>query len=237
MKKQQCKQCGKEFTLSESELEYFKQKSLHIPKRCHECREANQSIAAYQQQHKNRSNGRPGSNNSKTNWIYLSLVVIIAIAAIVVPMLIHLTSMGIDFKTGEYKEPSYKISDDTAIDQNKAINSENKDDNKVTEKESAPKTAHVAVKKETKYLFKTVALRKEHFEKHGIEMGFTLEKEYETAAFKVINSPHALHKTEKTDGDDVYYIESTNDFVIVSTDGWIRTYFRPDEGKAYYDKQ
>ena len=37
--------------------------------------------------------------------------------------------------------------------------------------------------------------------------------------------------------DDVYYLESTNEFVIVATDGYIRTYFKPDDGKAYYDRQ
>ena len=52
-----------------------------------------------------------------------------------------------------------------------------------------------------------------------------------------ISSPDALHKLEKEDGDDVYYIESTNEFVIVSTDGYIRTYFNPDSGKDYFDRQ
>ena len=37
--------------------------------------------------------------------------------------------------------------------------------------------------------------------------------------------------------DDVYYLEETNEFVIVSTKGYIRTYFKPDSGKRYYDKQ
>ena len=30
---------------------------------------------------------------------------------------------------------------------------------------------------------------------------------------------------------------ATNDFVVVSTDGFIRTYFRPDSGKSYFDRQ
>lgn len=36
---------------------------------------------------------------------------------------------------------------------------------------------------------------------------------------------------------DVYYVESTNEFVIVSTDGYIRTYFKPDAGISYYNRQ
>ena len=53
----------------------------------------------------------------------------------------------------------------------------------------------------------------------------------------VVNDPDSLHKTEKEDGDDVYYKEDTNEFVVVSTDGYIRTYFNPDAGRKYFDRQ
>lgn len=53
----------------------------------------------------------------------------------------------------------------------------------------------------------------------------------------VIHAPEALHKLEAEDGDDVYYLEATNEFVIVSTDGYIRTYFYPSDGKEYFDRQ
>lgn len=43
--------------------------------------------------------------------------------------------------------------------------------------------------------------------------------------------------TEAEDGDDVYYIEDTNEFVVVSPDGYLRTYFNTDAGKDYYDRQ
>jgi pyocin large subunit-like protein len=68
-------------------------------------------------------------------------------------------------------------------------------------------------------------------------MGFSSAKEYEKAAAAVVANSSALHKKEAEDGDDVYYIESTNEFVIVSTDGYIRTYFNPDTGIAYYNRQ
>ena len=38
-----CVQCGKVFSLSDSELEFFKSKNLSIPKRCRECREQNKT--------------------------------------------------------------------------------------------------------------------------------------------------------------------------------------------------
>ena len=87
------------------------------------------------------------------------------------------------------------------------------------------------------YYFRSQSTLDSHYEKHGIEMGFSSAEEYEAAASDVANSPDALHKTEKEDGDDVYYIEATNEFVVVSTDGYIRTYFLPSGGKAYFDRQ
>ena len=86
------------------------------------------------------------------------------------------------------------------------------------------------------YTFRNEELLKSHYEKHGIEMGFSTE-EYQTAASLVVNNPKALHKKEKEDNDDVYYLEETNEFVIISTDGYIRTYFNPNSGIEYYNRQ
>ena len=68
-------------------------------------------------------------------------------------------------------------------------------------------------------------------------MGFSSATAYENAARNVVNNSNSLHKTEAEDGDDVYYLESTNEFVIVSTDGYIRTYFKPNDGIDYYNRQ
>lgn len=89
----------------------------------------------------------------------------------------------------------------------------------------------------TEYRFRNKSLLNNHYEKHGIEMGFESAEEYEKAASDVVNSPDALYKKEKEDNDDIYYIEETNEFVVVSTDGYLRTYFLPDKGKAYFDRQ
>lgn len=87
------------------------------------------------------------------------------------------------------------------------------------------------------YTFRYDSLLEEHYQKHGIEMGFATKEDYVAAANVVICSPDALHKLEAEDGDDVYYLEATNEFVIVSTDGYIRIYFYPSSGKDYYDRQ
>ncbi|MCR5250860.1 MAG: hypothetical protein K6E50_09675 [Lachnospiraceae bacterium] len=92
-------------------------------------------------------------------------------------------------------------------------------------------------KQKKEYRFRSKKQLDQHYEKHGIEMGFATAAEYEAAASAVINDPAALHKTEKEDGDDVYYLEASNEFVILSGDGYIRTYFLPAQGKKYYDRQ
>ena len=85
--------------------------------------------------------------------------------------------------------------------------------------------------------FRNRKLLNDHFEKHGRDMGFASAEEYEKAAAVAAANPNALHKIESDDGDDVYYVEATNEFVVVSTDGYIRTYFLPDSGIKYFNKQ
>ena len=85
--------------------------------------------------------------------------------------------------------------------------------------------------------FRNETLLDDHFEKHGKEMGFKDAESYLEAACKVVENRKSLHKTEAEDGDDVYYLESTNEIVIVSSDGYIRTYFCPEDGIEYYNRQ
>lgn len=87
------------------------------------------------------------------------------------------------------------------------------------------------------YTFRNDSLLDSHYEKHGIEMGFDSAEAYEAAANAVIADENALHKQEAEDGDDIYYLEDTNEFVVVSGDGYIRTYFEPSSGMAYYERQ
>lgn len=87
------------------------------------------------------------------------------------------------------------------------------------------------------YTFRNRTLLEQHFSKHGSEFDYATAEEYEKGASDVINSDDALHKTEAEDGDGIYYIEDTNEFVVLSTDGYIRTYFKPNDKKDYYDRQ
>lgn len=88
-----------------------------------------------------------------------------------------------------------------------------------------------------KYKFRNNGLWEEHFEKHGGEFPYATKEEYLEGANIMLDNPDKLHKHEKEDGDDVYYLEETNEFIIVSRDGYLRTYFKPSKGKKYFDRQ
>lgn len=48
-----CVQCGREFELSQNEIDFYRSKGLDLPKRCKSCRDKNsgKSIAIYSQKH------------------------------------------------------------------------------------------------------------------------------------------------------------------------------------------
>jgi len=152
-------------------------------------------------------------------------------------------------------ETTTATENDTAVERDKTDNPE-KDGNEVTEAPTEDKSeAELQENPEetvifdvpgadsegaaewVEYHFRNQKLLDQHYEKHGRDMGFENAEEYESAACKVANDPNALHKNEKEDGDDIFYIEKTNEFVVISTDGYIRTYFYPDAGISYYYKQ
>ena len=87
------------------------------------------------------------------------------------------------------------------------------------------------------YYFRNDNLLEQHYEKHGMEMGFESMEAYEEAACAVIYHPDVLTKTEEEDGDYVYYVEESNEFVSLSPDGYIRTYFNPSAGIDYFNRQ
>lgn len=75
----------------------------------------------------------------------------------------------------------------------------------------------------------------EHFEKHNEDFGYASAEEYEAGANAVIHNPKALSKLESEDGDYVYFLESTGEFVVVSPKKVIRTYYLAD--RDYFDRQ
>ncbi|MBR6873662.1 MAG: hypothetical protein IKN17_09190 [Ruminococcus sp.] len=105
--------------------------------------------------------------------------------------------------------------------------------------QSESSAADSTAKEYKQYSFRSKKLFDSHYQKHGSEFGSITQEEYLKLANDLLNSDSdtILHKTEKEDGDDVYFDTATGYFLVLSTDGYIRTFFIPDKGIEYYNKQ
>ena len=79
----------------------------------------------------------------------------------------------------------------------------------------------------------------EHWEKHGREFPeFHTAQEYEQGALHFVSDPPPGTLTKTNDrGDTLYYDPATNTFAVKDRRGEPRTFFRPDDGRAYWDRQ
>lgn len=291
-----CKQCGKEFELSESEISFYKSKGLELPKRCKSCRNKNkgqsnnnrnssqakqeqklvsvaQSSQNNQQNHNREDSNRKDRNRENHNRNDKSYVVISAAAVLLVLLVFVLKSVfaapsesilvgedvvssNIPIKQempeealGEKTTETLEDAQGTRQQTEKEAKEQTQEQTDIrtqpeTQTEALAETEIVAaittieVVPETQnaaYHFRKPEYLTEHFQKHGAEFPYATQEEYLLGANNVIQNPNALHKLEAEDGDDVYYVESTREFVVVSTDGYIRTYFLTD--LDYYNRQ
>ena len=100
-------------------------------------------------------------------------------------------------------------------------------------------TTTADAKEYVSYKFRTKKQFEGHYEKHGKEFGDITQEQYLQKANDLINndSDTVLHKTEKEDGDYIFYDTVNNEILFLSTDGYIRTYFKPNRGIEYFNKQ
>ena len=77
-----CVQCGKSFELSESEIDFYRKKNLHLPKRCKECRQKNKQKQGVSSRENNSWNAQeqydmmPKQDNKKIGkWVYGVIIV------------------------------------------------------------------------------------------------------------------------------------------------------------------
>lgn len=183
MTTKKCVQCEQEFTITDSEIKFYQNKGLSIPKRCKACREQN----------KKRESTQQGTSKTPKKGLLTTLAVI------------FLGILGIFFNTTD-KVPNGNAS--------------------------------LVEQTQTKaYSFRNENALTGHFKKHKDEFDFVNATEYLQGANRVINHKDSLHKLEAEDGDNVYYLEATNELVIVSKDGYIRTYFKPSDKINYYNRK
>lgn len=206
--KRTCVQCGKEFDLSDGEIKFYRDKNLSLPKRCKECRAANKGNGNKTEPVEKPEEQKKSGKSGRYKFAGIAAAVALLAAG-----------------GGAY---SYNSSNQDNIQQPPAYEYSVEEEADVSTYEDAAAPV---------YRFRNNDYLMEHYEKHGRSMGFASAEEYQAAASDVVNDERALHKLEAEDGDDVYYVEETNDFVIVSSQGYIRTYFRPSAGRSYYDRQ
>jgi pyocin large subunit-like protein len=76
----------------------------------------------------------------------------------------------------------------------------------------------------------------QHFRKHGGEMGFATKEDYLRAAQALVRGGPGV-ETWRRGGDTLFFKEQTNEFAVLSDRNVIRTYFRPDDGRRYWERQ
>lgn len=87
--------------------------------------------------------------------------------------------------------------------------------------------------------FRSPDLLRSHWQKHGREFGPNVsEANYLSLARAFFNGDRKLMLFKHDgDGDTLQYRVETNEFGVLSGDGFIRTYFRPNDGIRYWNRQ
>ena len=84
--------------------------------------------------------------------------------------------------------------------------------------------------------FETPESMQKHYVKHGEEYGDISIESYLSLANELANMPVSddVEKIVRSDGSTAIYRFSANDFLVVTKDGSIRTFFKPKNGKEYW---
>lgn len=77
----------------------------------------------------------------------------------------------------------------------------------------------------------------EHFAKHGAELGITTKHEYLARARALVRGGPGVDTLRQRDGDTCYFRDATGEFAVLSASGVLRTYFRPNDGRRYFERQ
>ena len=79
----------------------------------------------------------------------------------------------------------------------------------------------------------------EHFQKHGGEFGRITRAEYLREAQRLRDAPvgGTIEEIRRDDGTVSRFDRSTGAFLAFNRDGTIRTFFKPNDGEAYFRRQ
>ena len=87
--------------------------------------------------------------------------------------------------------------------------------------------------------FRSRAQFNEHFQKHGAEFGRVTQQEYLRAAQTLRDAPvgGAIEEIRRPDGTVSRFDRASGAFIAFNADGTIRTFFKPNDGEAYFRRQ
>ena len=87
--------------------------------------------------------------------------------------------------------------------------------------------------------FASEQIFQKHYNKHAKEFGKISAQEYLERANVFADTPLSddVVQLVRSDGSISKYFFSTNEFVVVTSDGKIRTYFKPETKEAYWDEE
>jgi hypothetical protein len=211
---QKCIQCGKNYTITDSEIEFYKSKGLSLPKRCKNCRELNKGSkgahkkkrSSNQQQYKSYYVNQ-GDVKSLSAVIIAFIVTVVAIVlkadhAFVIAIAATAVFTAIKYIISLFNNRVFVQEFDTSIYQ---------------------------------YTFYDTASMVKHYVKHGKQTGSSSMEDYLYKANMVIISKGNLTKKQMEDNDTIFYNPKTNEFVVIAKAGYVRTYFIASD--KYYNKQ
>lgn len=87
--------------------------------------------------------------------------------------------------------------------------------------------------------FETLEIMLRHHKKHGAEYGGVSLESYLSFASGLAMQPISddVEKMIRSDGSVAIYRFSTNDFLAITKSGYIRTFFKPRDGKRYWEDE
>lgn len=89
--------------------------------------------------------------------------------------------------------------------------------------------------------FRSEERLEEHYQEHVVENGefgdISMEDYLQGARMLFSETPAEVQIKQEEDGDWLYYDVVTNEFGVLSADGYIRTFFKPSDGQAYFERQ
>ena len=88
--------------------------------------------------------------------------------------------------------------------------------------------------------FRSPARLEEHYQKHGAEFGRVTMEDYLVMAQSLRDAPaggDVLEAVRPSDGVISRFDRATGAFLAVDRDGTIRTFFKPNDGEAYFRRQ